>query len=84
MTKLGNRRKQPLIVDDADVQKVADLFLQTSNATASDEELVKLAGKAALIYGCNTTAAWRREFVRKVQARVQFGLMARRRASHGS
>ena len=80
--------KQQPIVDDADVQNIADLFLKTSSPTVSDgesdEELVKLAGKAALIYGCGTTAAWRRELVRKVEARVQFGLMARRRASRAA
>jgi hypothetical protein len=79
---------QPPIVDDADVQKIADCFLETSNPTASDEEsdeeTVKVAGRAALVcgYAWGTTAAWRREFVRRVEARVQFALMARRRARH--
>ena len=79
MPKHVNHGKQP-IVDDADVQRIADGFLGIPEPTVSDEELVKLAERAAL--GCGFawggTAAWRRELVRKVRGRVQFALMARR------
>ena len=69
------------VVDAADVQKVADLFLSISNPTGSDEDLAQHAATAALAYGYafGVTSAWRDELVRKVKQRVQYALTARRR-----
>ena len=49
MTRRAKTSKQQPIVDDADVQMVADIFLPTSQPTVSDEETVKLAEKAAFV-----------------------------------
>jgi hypothetical protein len=80
MAKRAAARKQQPIIDDADVQRIADAFLDTKGSTASDEELVKYAEKAAVIAGraWGVTSAWQREFAQKVKRRVQFALMARR------
>lgn len=86
MTRRAKTPKQQPIVDDADVQMLADLFLPTSHPAVSDEETVMLAEKAALAcaYSWGETAAWRRELVRKVRRRVEFALMARRQTSRAT
>ena len=76
-----SRTKLP-VVDDADVQQVADLFLTGAESVVSDERLTELAEQAAEVvaYRFGNTKTWRSEFIRNVKRRVQFGLMAKRGA----
>ena len=80
MAKRPKSRRQAPVIDDEDVQKVADLFLSCPDRKCSDEETVRLAVKAAEIYGYRfgQTAAWRKALMLRVKQRVEWALMAQR------
>jgi hypothetical protein len=81
-SKAARSGSGPPVFDDADVQKIADLFLSKhqSETTLSDEELADLARDTGVQYSFGATTAWRLEFARRVQRRVEFSRMAQRRA----
>lgn len=77
------KQGKPIVVDDADVQRAADVVLglppEQLAKIKSDAELIKLAGDAALLYSFEASEEWRQEFIRRVKRRVEFGLAASRR-----
>ena len=72
-----------LVVDDADVQRVADVVLKAPElVNAPAEAQAELAHKLALgvAKSSGTTVAWAEELAHKVRRRVEFSLMSRRRS----
>jgi hypothetical protein len=80
--KMAERSKSKLVVvDPADVQRVADIFLSSSSGDVSDDEISNLAAKFGFVSALDTSTKWRREFVRLVKRRVEFGRTAQRKRS---
>ena len=75
------QRRGPPVVDDADVQRIADVLLTAGDSIFAlpDEKVAELAAKLATLSAYDTTAAWRQEFAYRVRRRVEFALMIRRK-----
>ena len=86
MAKKTVTKRQPPIVDDADVQEIVDRILSVlgDSSELSDEAIVTVAGEFARIRDSGKwTVPYHRELIRKVRSRVAWIRFQDKRGSNG-